>query len=280
MMVGNAALKQAACAAAPLRRAKAGVVCGPAPEALQLTPGPHRIPADRPLFFAGATPLVMSSLLRFLSSSVGTKILVALTGLGFAAFLVTHVAANLLVLVDPHAYNAYSHKLTSNPLIYLAEAGLVVLFLTHAFKAVFVTLHNREARGGGYAMKKRAGHTSRKSLASSTMIVTGIWLLLFIVIHLKTFKFGPWYETPDGMRDLSRLVHEVYAEPLHVAFYVLSMVVVGMHLSWGLSSAFQSMGVEHSRYNGFIRGGGLAVAIVIAAGFALIPVVINFGGRP
>ncbi|MEO5821050.1 MAG: succinate dehydrogenase cytochrome b subunit [Vicinamibacteraceae bacterium] len=222
----------------------------------------------------------MSPLLRFLSSSVGTKILVALTGLGFAAFLVTHLAANLLVLVDAHAYNEYSHKLTSNPLIYLAEAVLVALFLTHAFKAVFVTLRNREARGPGYAVKKRAGHTSRKSFASTTMIITGIWLLLFVVIHLKTFKFGPWYETPDGMRDLTRLVHEVYREPLHVAFYVLSMVVVGLHLSHGLSSAFQSMGLEHPRYNGLIRGTGLAVAVVMGLGFALIPVVIYFGGRP
>src|SRR5687767_4901850 len=173
----------------------------------------------------------MSSLLRFLSSSVGTKILVALTGLGFAAFLVTHLAANLLVLVDAGAYNSYSHKLISNPLIYVAEAGLVALFLTHAFKAVFVTLRNRDARGRGYEMKKRAGRASRKSWASTTMIVTGLWLLLFVVIHLKTFKFGPWYETPDGMRDLSRLVHEVYAEPLHVIFYLLSMLVVGLHLS-------------------------------------------------
>jgi succinate dehydrogenase / fumarate reductase, cytochrome b subunit len=222
----------------------------------------------------------MSSLSRFLSSSVGTKILVALTGLGFAAFLVTHLAANLLVLVDTQAYHRYSHALISNPLIYIAEAGLVLLFLTHAYKAVFVTLRNRDARGQRYAVKKPAGHGSRKSLASSTMIVTGIWLLLFIVIHLKTFKFGPWYDTPDGMRDLSRLVHEVYREPLHVVFYVLSMIVVGMHLSWGLSSAFQSMGIEHPRYNGLIRGTGLAVAIVMALGFAAIPVVIYLGGRP
>ena len=222
----------------------------------------------------------MTSFLRFLSSSVGTKILVALTGLGFAGFLVTHLAANLLVLVDAEAYNTYSHKLISNPLIYVAEAALVVLFLTHAFQAVFVTLRNRDARGRGYEVKKRAGRTSRKTWASTTMILTGIWLLLFVVIHLKTFKFGPWYETPDGMRDLSRLVHEVYREPLHVAFYILSMVVVGLHLSHGLSSAFQSMGLEHPRYNAVVRGTGLAIAIIMAAGFALIPVVVYFGGRP
>jgi succinate dehydrogenase / fumarate reductase cytochrome b subunit len=238
------------------------------------------LPADRPLFFAGARSLVMSSLLRFLSSSVGTKILVALTGLGFAAFLVTHLAANLLVLVDPHGYNTYSHTLISNPLIYVAEAGLVALFAIHAFKGIAVTFRNRAARGQGYEVKKRAGHTSRKSLASSTMIVTGVWLLLFTLIHLKTFKFGPWYDTPDGMRDLTRLVHEVYRDPLHVAFYVLSMVVVAMHLSWGLSSAFQSMGLEHPRYNGFVRGAGVAIAVVMGLGFALIPVVVYLGGRP
>src|SRR3954468_7352895 len=99
--------------------------------------------------FRGRAPLVMSSLSRFLSSSVGTKILVALTGLGFAAFLATHLAANLLVLVDPHGYNEYSHKLISNPLIYIAEAALVALFVVHAVQAVLVTVRNRQARGRG-----------------------------------------------------------------------------------------------------------------------------------
>lgn len=239
---------------------------------------PPEYPAEWPPLLR-AKSLVMSSFLRFLSSSVGTKILVALTGLGFAAFLVAHLAANLLVLTDTHGFNAYSHHLITHPLIYVAEAGLVLLFGLHAYKAVAVTLHNRRARGAGYAMKKPAGRNSRKSLASTTMIVTGIWLLLFIVIHLKTFKFGPWYETPDGMRDLSRLVHEVYREPFHVVFYILSMVVVGLHLSWGLSSAFQSMGFEHPRYNTLIRVAGLAIAAVMAAAFALIPIVIYFGGR-
>ena len=103
------------------------------------------------------------------------------------------------------------------------------------------------------------------------MIVTGIWLLLFVVIHLKTFKFGPSARRRRGMRDLSRLVNEVYRKPLHVVFYVLSMVVVGMHLSWGLSSAFQSMGFEHPRYNGLIRGTGLALAIVMGVGLRADP---------
>jgi succinate dehydrogenase / fumarate reductase, cytochrome b subunit len=226
----------------------------------------------------------MSALLRFFSSSVGTKVLIALTGLGFAAFLVTHLAANLLVLFSPHAYNEYSHKLISNPLIYLAEAGLVLLFVTHAFKAIANVVRNRGARPEGYAVKRRAGHTSRKSLASTTMIVTGTWLLLFIVIHLKTFKFGPWYDTPDGMRDLARLVTEEFRQPLFVVFYALSMAVVGLHLRHGLSSAFQSLGIDHPKYTPFILKAGLVVAIAMGLGFAAIPIVIfltslSTGGR-
>jgi succinate dehydrogenase / fumarate reductase cytochrome b subunit len=223
----------------------------------------------------------MSALLRFFSSSVGTKILIALTGLGFAGFLVTHLAANLLVLVSPHAYNEYSHKLISNPLIYLAEAGLVLLFVTHAFKAIANFARNKSARPAGYEKKRGAGHTSRKSFSSTTMIVTGTWLLAFIVIHLKLFKFGTWYVTPDGsMRDLARLVNEDFQKPFYVVFYVLSMAVVGLHLRHGLSSAVQSLGINHPRYNPLILKAGLVVAIAMGLGFAAIPIVIFItGGR-
>jgi succinate dehydrogenase / fumarate reductase cytochrome b subunit len=222
----------------------------------------------------------MSSLLRFFSTSIGTKVLIALTGLGFAGFLLMHLAANLLVLIDPHAFNAYSHALISNPLVYLAEAGLILLFLTHAYKAAFNALRNRGARGGAYATAGRARHTSRKSLASTTMIVSGLWLLVFTLLHVKTFKFGPWYETPDGMRDLARLVDEVFRGPASVVFYVLSMGVVGLHLRHGLSSAFQSLGVDHPRCTPIILKAGLALAILTGLGFAVIPVVIFLtGGR-
>jgi len=223
----------------------------------------------------------MPALRRFFSSSVGTKVLIALTGLGFAAFLVEHLLANLLVLFDGPAYNAYAHRLLSNPLIYVAEAGLVVLFVTHAYKAIANYGRNRAARPQSYAVRKNAGHTSRKSLASTLMIVSGAWLLLFIVIHLRTFKFGPVYETPDGMRDLAKLVNEDFQRPLIAAFYVISMAVVGLHLRHGLSSAFQSLGIDHPRYTPIIVKAGLVIAIAIGLGFALVPVVIFLtGGRP
>jgi succinate dehydrogenase / fumarate reductase cytochrome b subunit len=223
----------------------------------------------------------MTSPFRFFSTSVGTKVLIALTGLGFAAFLLLHLAANLLVLVDYDAYNAYSHKLVSNPLVYTAEAGLAALFLIHAYVAIANYLRNRRARPLGYEQQRWSGHTSRKSLASTTMILSGIWLLAFMVLHLKTFKFGAWYPGPHGMRDLARLVIEKFAEPGYVLFYVVSMAVVGLHLRHGLSSAFQSLGVDHPRYLRWILRAGLVVAVLIGVGFAAIPVVLYLhGGRP
>lgn len=219
----------------------------------------------------------------FLSSSVGSKILIAVTGLALVGFLVVHLAGNLLLLAGPEAFNEYSHALISNPLIYIAEAGLAAIFVLHVFKAVTNWAGNRSARPSKYAEKHWAHHTSRKSWASTTMIVTGVVTFVFVLLHLKTFKFGPWYETPtpEGpMRDLYRLTVEVFQSPVYVAFYVICMGLLAFHLQHGLSSALQSLGVNHPRYTRFILMAGTVLAIAIGAGFALIPVyVLVAGGR-
>ena len=111
-------------------------------------------------------------LLQAASTSVGSKILIALTGLGLGVFLIAHLAGNLLFLAGPDAFNEYSHKLISNPLIYLAEAGLLVIFLLHLLKAVGGFMANQAARPQAYAAKRWAktkNPKSRKSFASSTM---------------------------------------------------------------------------------------------------------------
>jgi succinate dehydrogenase / fumarate reductase cytochrome b subunit len=105
-------------------------------------------------------------------STIGTKFLIAATGLALFGFLITHLAANLLIIADREAFNSYSHKLTSNPLIYIAEAGLVLLFVVHIWKTVGNYLRNRAARPAGYEMKRPAGHTSRKTLSSSSSCCT------------------------------------------------------------------------------------------------------------
>ena len=208
----------------------------------------------------------------FFSSSVGSKYLVAFTGLSLVGFLVVHLAGNLLVYVSPEAFNHYSDTLIKNPLIIPAELGLVALFLLHAYKAARVFLGGREARPVGYARREWAGHTSRKSWASTTMILSGIFLLLFVPFHLKTFKYGPHYDAPDpGVRDLWRLVAEVFSHPGYVAFYLAGMVVVGFHLWHGVASAFQSLGVDRSGWAPVLRRVGWTVALVLGVGFFSIP---------
>ena len=222
----------------------------------------------------------MSQLARLLASSIGRKILMAVTGLALIGFLVVHLAGNLLVFVGADAFNEHSHELISNPLIYVAEAGLLVLFVSHFLSGFSVTLQNRAARPVAYVMKRRAGHTSNKSLASTTMILSGLLLLVFVPFHLWTFKFGPWYETASQPpeRDLYRLVAEVFRNPLHVAWYELAMVVIGFHLWQGFGSAFETLGIG---YRPAIRRTGRVLAVVLMGGFAVIPIALFVGvGTP
>jgi succinate dehydrogenase / fumarate reductase cytochrome b subunit len=211
----------------------------------------------------------------FFSTSIGTKVLIALTGLALVGFLVVHLAGNLLLFAGPAAFNHYAHSLTSKKvLLYAAEAGLVALFALHAWNAVTTTWRNRKARGTAYQRKERAGAPSRKGLASSTMIWSGLFVLVFLVLHLKTFKYGPWYTVADdaAVRDLYRLTVEVFSRPLYVGYYVLAMAVLGLHLWHGFASAFQSLGVDHPGLTGKILRLGMVVAVVLGLGFAIIPV--------
>src|SRR3954462_5273143 len=112
----------------------------------------------------------MSSRIRVFSSSVGTKLLVGITGLALFLYLITHIAGNALVFFGPSTFNQYAHTLMSNPLIPVIEIGLLLIFLMHVYKTVRMYPGNQRARPVGYAIKKRAGGPSRKTFASSTMI--------------------------------------------------------------------------------------------------------------
>jgi succinate dehydrogenase / fumarate reductase cytochrome b subunit len=218
---------------------------------------------------------------RVLSSSIGTKLVIALTGLVLVAFLVGHLAGNLLILVGADTFNHYAETLVTNPFLVPAELGLLAVFLAHVYKTVRMFAANRRARPVPYQVKRPAGPPSRKSFASSTMILSGVVTFVFVVLHLKTFKYGPSYAAPDGIRDLNRLVLDVFAQPGYVAFYVVCMAIIGSHLRHGVSSAFQSLGLDHPVLTPWVLRAGRIAAVAIGAGFALIPVwVYLFGGRP
>jgi succinate dehydrogenase / fumarate reductase cytochrome b subunit len=209
------------------------------------------------------------------SSSIGSKFLIALTGLFLLIFLIGHLAGNLLFIAGPDAFNHYSHSLTSNPLVYVAEIGLVVLFVLHIFKTVSLFAGSYAARPERYAKKKWAktkSDRSRKSLASSTMILTGTITLVFVVTHLATFKYGAYYENAEGIRDIYRLQLAVFSSPAYVAFYLVAMTVIAFHLWHGVSSALQSFGISSPTWTPRLLLLGRAVAVILGLGFAVLPV--------
>ena len=123
-------------------------------------------------------------------------------------------------------------------------------------------------------VKKRAGHTSRKSLASTTMILSGTFLFVFVLLASRDVQVRAALPSAahPGERDLYRLVVEVFSRPGYVVFYVVSMVIIGFHLWHGASSAFQSLGIDQGGLAPKIRAAGWGLAVLIAGGFLIIPV--------
>jgi succinate dehydrogenase / fumarate reductase cytochrome b subunit len=219
----------------------------------------------------------VSQLKRYLSSHIGRKVVMGLTGLLLIGFLVTHVAANMLLFAGDNgqSFNAYSHALTSNPLIYVAEVGLLVLFLGHLINGFIVVARNKAARPHEYAYKATAGRTSRKSFASRSMIYTGVLVLIFVPLHIWMFKFGEKAQR-DGVEDLYSLVVGKFSNIGIVLWYMVSMVVVGLHLWHGFGSGFESLGVRHRKQ---LRIFGQALAVLIAGGFLMIPPIVFLSQR-
>lgn len=208
----------------------------------------------------------------FLGSTVGKKYVMGITGLIWAGFVLTHMAGNLLIFVSNDAYNAYGHAITSGNIIYLAETVLVLALLVHVFMAVSLTMQNREAKQQRYAVQ--ASGAKRVSLASRTMAVQGSLILVFVILHLITFKYGAHYETTVNgvvMRDLARLMEEVFHSPGYVAWYVVALVLLGFHLKHGVGSTFQSLGLMEGTYRQLWAKLSIGYAAVVALGFIAQP---------
>lgn len=214
---------------------------------------------------------------NYFTSSIGKKQITAFTGLGLLGFTATHLAGNLLLLIGPDTFNAYGHALVSNKLIYLAEAGLIGMFLLHITMAAILTTKNMAARGKRYYVKNRTGHG--ESIASMTMPYTGLIILVFIIIHLISFKYGTHYETSvDGvvMRDLYKLVVEYFANPLYVGWYCFAMIALGLHTGHGLQSSMQTFGLNHPSYTPWIKKASVAYGVLVAIGYSGLAVFCYF----
>ena len=210
----------------------------------------------------------------FVLSSVGKKYLMGLSGLVWAGFVAGHMMGNMLMFISADLYNSYVHAITSGMAIYAIEGVLLLALTVHVMMAILLTIENRRARGDQrYAMNPNGDKGA--SLASRTMAIQGSVVLVFIILHLATFKFGTYYETTVGgvvMRDLHRLLVEVFHEPGYVAWYVVAMVFLGFHLSHGVGSIFQSFGIREDKWANLIRGVSLVYGLVVAGGFLAQPI--------
>lgn len=224
-----------------------------------------------------------SGIVSIYQSSIGKKILTGLTGLGLVTFIIAHMLGNLLLFISPSAYNQYGHFLeTVKPLLWSVEIVLLVVILVHASIGVQIYLNKRRARPTGYAAYQSAGQPSNQTISSRTMIWTGITLAVFIIWHLISFKFGPYYSiqpnsNSEPIRDLARLVIEVFHTPFYTFSYTVILVFLGFHLRHGIWSALQSLGLLGRMTIQVATQVSTAIAIAITLGFLAVPWAIYVG---
>jgi succinate dehydrogenase / fumarate reductase, cytochrome b subunit len=214
---------------------------------------------------------------NFFSSTIGRKFLMALTGLFLILFLVVHLAGNLQLMYadEGRAFNVYAQFMTSNPVIKTISIVNYIIIIVHIVWAIILTIRNRKARGSeGYAVSRNSSHWTSRNMG-----ILGTLIFIFLVIHLRSF----WYEMHWGgiptknydgeeIKDLYAVVNFAYGNVWFVIFYVASMAFLAFHLFHGFASAFQTLGLNHVKYNGVIKFVGVAFAIIVPALFALIPI--------
>lgn len=223
----------------------------------------------------------MVKIKELFSSLIGLKLIMALTGILLSFFLLMHMSGNLLVLFSPEAFNFYSYRLTSNKtFLYVAEVGLAAIFLLHVFVAIKLTRLNRQAKPQSYVYKKSTGR-SRRSWMSSNMMMTGSLIFLFLIFHIRNFKFGEVRTTVQNgieMRDLAFNVINDFSNPSYVVIYVLAMFILILHLLHGVRSFFASTSLETQKTASFNYWVSRAFVFVVGVGFILIPLWIYFVG--
>lgn len=234
----------------------------------------------------------MTSFATFAGSSVGKKVLVAVTGLMLFGFVIVHLLGNLTLFIPDQgeAFNKYAHfleHLLHGWLIYIFEIGLIAAFLVHAIYAIKASWWDkRRARPQRYALVKNAGGKSRKTLASSSMIITGPIILIFVILHVRMFKFAdhpPVVYDGVTMKNIYAVVVDAFAVPWISLAYIVVMALLGTHLWHGVWSAFQSLGWNSDRHVKCLTRLSIAAGVLLGLGFLVMPAYIYFfvaaGGR-
>ncbi len=220
----------------------------------------------------------MKWFIEMFSSTLGRKLTMALTGLFLITFLLVHLIGNLQLLKNDggHSFNVYAEFMSTNPLIQTVSKVNFFLIFAHIAVSAMLTIKNRKARGSeGYAVS----NSSSSIWSSRNMGILGTIILVFLVIHLKDFWAQMHYGSVEVLdyegkqvRNLYALVDEWFHIGWYVGLYAFCMIGVAFHLWHGFVSAFQTLGLNHLKYNGLISFVGKTFSIVVPALFALIPI--------
>ena len=206
-------------------------------------------------------------------TSIAKKFIMALSGLFLIVFLLVHLGVNLLLLSDDHdLFNGASHFMASNPLIQVMQYVLALGFAVHILSGVALTVQNYLARPDRYVKNKPSNNAS---IESRTMIVSGVLLFLFLLLHMRNFfyyiKFGTVPEGGDYV-----LVTDLFNIWYYTLIYVLSFVILGFHLNHGFQSSFQSLGVNNKFWGVIWKRAGTVYSVIVAGGFSIIALYLFF----
>ena len=220
----------------------------------------------------------MSWVTKTLTSSLGRKLIMAVTGLSLIAFLLVHCGINACIFLNDggHTFNEAAEFMSHNFFIRVAEVGLMAGFIVHIADGLILWKSNSEKRPVKYAIVKGEANST---WYSRSMGLLGSLLLIFLVIHLRHFWVVSRFtdEITSGQQTLFGEMQEVFANPFPVVLYVLGCISLAYHLLHGFQSAFQTMGWNHPKYTPFIKSLGAGFSILIPLVFAAMPIAMYFG---
>jgi succinate dehydrogenase / fumarate reductase, cytochrome b subunit len=219
----------------------------------------------------------MSWVTKTLSSSLGRKLIMAVTGLSLIAFLLVHCGINACIFLNDggHTFNEAAEFMGHNLFIRVAEVGLMAGFIIHIVDGLMLWKSNTDKRPVKYAVVKGEANST---WYSRSMGLLGSLLLIFLVIHLRHFwVVSRFTDDLTETHSLFNQMQEVFANPFPVALYVLGCISLAYHLLHGFQSAFQTMGWNHPKYTPFIKSLGAGFSILIPLIFAAMPIAMHFG---
>jgi succinate dehydrogenase / fumarate reductase cytochrome b subunit len=219
---------------------------------------------------------------------VARKLVVSLTGLFLIVFLVVHLGVNLTLFVGPDTYNAAAHWMATQPAILAMRPVLALGVLLHLAVSVWLWAGNLKTRPQGYSVVDPAGGST---WAARNMIVLGAVVLLFLLVHISTFSLRLTFGSPPltqlhgvEVKDAYALVTAGFGVAWYSALYVVAIAFLGLHLSHGFQSALQTLGLSDARWRRRWTLLGNAYAVIVAVGFASLPVFFflraQLGGTP